>query len=188
MNWTLPGTMLTADSPQAAEALFSSLFAAGGLVLSQVCQITGLEPHTVQNWIKRGFLTPPEKKKYNRRQLGRIAIIHMLKAALPMESICRLLSYVNGSLADESDDIIDDGLLYLIFLRLAGTNPYPDFAAALDAAMADYRAPTPGARERVAAALEIMLIAWHSSRLKQQAEEKMQALGLQPDTQKGKNR
>lgn len=178
MNWTLPGTVLTADSPQAAEALFSSLFAAGGLVLSQVCQITGLESHTVQNWIKRGFLSPPEKKKYSRRQLGRIAIIHMLKSALPMESICQLLSYVNGSLADESDDIIDDGLLYLIFLRLAGESPHLDFSAALDKAMADYQSPSPGARARVAAALEIMLIAWHSSQLKQQAEEKMQALGL----------
>ena len=38
MEWTLPGTVLSvdADRPQAAEEVFSSLFLAGGLVLSQV--------------------------------------------------------------------------------------------------------------------------------------------------------
>lgn len=124
MNWILPGTVLEVDQsrPEAADELFSSLFVTGGLVLSQVCQITGLEPYTVQNWVKRGFLTPPVKKKYNRRQLSRIIIINMLKSALPMESICRLLSYVNGQLDDESDDIIDDSVMYLIFLRLAAAN------------------------------------------------------------------
>ena len=51
MNWILPGTVLEVDQsrPEAADELFSSLFVTGGLVLSQVCQITGLEPYTVQN-------------------------------------------------------------------------------------------------------------------------------------------
>lgn len=48
--------------------------------------------------------SPAVKKKYNRRQLSRIIIINMLKTALPMESICRILSYVNGQLDDESDE------------------------------------------------------------------------------------
>ena len=84
MNWILPGTVLEVDQsrPEAADELFSSLFVTGGLVLSQVCQITGLEPYTVQNWVKRGFLTPPVKKKYNRRPLSRIIIINMLKSAV----------------------------------------------------------------------------------------------------------
>jgi NADH:ubiquinone oxidoreductase subunit C len=79
MNWILPGTVLEVDQsrPEAADELFSSLFVTGGLVLSQVCQITGLEPYTVQNWVKRGFLTPPVKKKYNRRQLSE-----------PMQEVC----------------------------------------------------------------------------------------------------
>ena len=74
MNWILPGTVLAVDGsrPEAADELFSSLFVTGGLVLSQVCQITGLEPYAVQNWVKRGFLAPPVKKKYNRRQLSRM--------------------------------------------------------------------------------------------------------------------
>ena len=157
MNWILPGTVLEVDGsrPEAADELFSSLFVTGGLVLSQVCQITGLEPYAVQNWVKRGFLAPPVKKKYNRRQLSRIIIINMLKTALPMESICRILSYVNGQLDDESDDIIDDSVMYLIFLRLAAANrdTWPPRGAAGDPGRCAVwlpgalpRGPAPGGR------------------------------------------
>lgn len=64
MKWKIPGTVLEVDPavPEQAQELFSSLFLAGGLVLSQVAQITGLEAYMVQNWVKRGFLSPPEKK------------------------------------------------------------------------------------------------------------------------------
>ena len=184
MNWILPGTVLEVDGsrPEAADELFSSLFVTGGLVLSQVCQITGLEPYAVQNWVKRGFLAPPVKKKYNRRQLSRIIIINMLKTALPMESICRILSYVNGQLDDESDDIIDDSVMYLIFLRLAAANrdtwPPRGLQETLDAVLSGYQEPCPGARHRVADALEVMLTAWFSAQLQKQAAEQMQQLGI----------
>ena len=51
VEWTLPGTVLSvdADRPQAAEEVFSSLFLAGGLVLSQVTQVTG--------WSRTSFKT-----------------------------------------------------------------------------------------------------------------------------------
>ena len=96
------------------------------------------------------FFDAAGEKKYNRRQLSRIIIINMLKSALPMESICRLLSYVNGQLDDESDDIIDDSVMYLIFLRLAAANrdvwPPQGLHDALDAVLAGYQglAPAPG--------------------------------------------
>ena len=171
MNWILPGTVLEVDGsrPEAADELFSSLFVTGGLVLSQVCQITGLEPYAVQNWVKRGFLAPPVKKKYNRRQLSRIIIINMLKTALPMESICRILSYVNGQLDDESDDIIAAN---------RDTWPPRGLQETLDAVLSGYQEPCPGARHRVADALEVMLTAWFSSQLQKQAAEQMQQLGI----------
>lgn len=184
MNWILPGTVLEVDQsrPGAADELFSSLFVTGGLVLSQVCQITGLEPYTVQNWVKRGFLTPPVKKKYNRSQLCRIIMINMLKTAMPMESICRLLSYVNGQLDDASDDIIDDSVMYLIFLRLAASNqnvwPPLGLHESLAAVLSGYQEPCPGAKDRVAEALEVMLTAWFSSQLQKQAAEQMLRLGV----------
>lgn len=184
MEWTLPGTVLEIDTdrPEAAGELISSLFVAGGLVLSQVCQITGLEPYTVQNWVKRGFLAPPEKKKYNRRQLCRIIIVNMLKAAMPMDAICRLLSYVNGQLDDEGDDIIDDSVMYFTFVRLAAQCgdawPPQGLEKAMDEALTGYAEPCPGAKRRVEQALEVMLTAWFSSQLQKRTAEQLAKLGL----------
>ena len=66
MKWTIPGTVLQIprDHADGVEEMFSSMFLAGGMVLSQVANITGLEPYTIQNWVKRGFLSPPQNKRY----------------------------------------------------------------------------------------------------------------------------
>lgn len=182
MNWTLPGTVLqtTVQEAQQVQALFSSMFLCGGMVLSQVCEITGLESYTVQNWVKRDFLAPPEKKRYSMRQLCRIININMLKSALPMEDICGLLGYINGELEDESDDLIDDATLYFLFVRLAASHRLmKDFQgreAYLQQLLSDYQEPVTGARERVERVLRIMLTAWAASQLRQEAEKMVQQL------------
>ena len=53
MNWTIPGTTLEAPRSNADQTagLFQSMFLAGGLTLSQVSSITGLETYTIQNWV-----------------------------------------------------------------------------------------------------------------------------------------
>ena len=104
MMWTLPGTTLQAPRSEAdrAKELFENLFLAGGLTLSQVASITGLEPYAIQNWVKRGFLPPPKNKRYDLEQLCRIVTINMLKGALTLERICSLMQYINGDLTDES--------------------------------------------------------------------------------------
>ena len=48
-----------------------------------------------------------------------ILTINALKNVFTMEKICSLLSYVNGQLTDSSDDLIDDQILYFMFVRLA---------------------------------------------------------------------
>lgn len=65
MEWIIPGTTLTGQREEADRIgeQFQALFLAGGLSLSQVSAITGLEPYTVQNWVKRRLLPPPESKK-----------------------------------------------------------------------------------------------------------------------------
>ena len=47
MAKTLPGTTIAVDwnRPEEAETLLNSLFLAGGLMLSQVASLTGLEPY-----------------------------------------------------------------------------------------------------------------------------------------------
>jgi len=182
MKWTLPGTVLQIGPAETEhfEEVFTSMFLAGGMVLSQITSITGLEPHTVQNWVKRGFLTPPQKKRYTQRQLSRILIINMLRSALPLEQICRLLQYVNGHLDDESDDLIDDTQLYFLFVHLAVYHRQMKNPQGRDTYMQQvlehYDEPVPGARERVETVLRIMITAWAASQLRQQAEGMVRAL------------
>lgn len=176
MEWTLPGTVLQIPQKDAAhiQQVFSSLFLGGGIVLSQVSGITGLEPYTVQNWVKRGFLPPPEKKRYSLRQLCRIININMLKSVLPMERICALLTYINGHLDDVSDDMIDDSQLYFMFVELAmQARELSDEVSrenALAQILSSYEEPVPGAKERVAKVLRIMLMGFLAAKLQQQTE------------------
>ena len=183
MEWIIPGTVLTAHRDQTGETetQLRSMFLAGGMVRSQVAAITGLESHAVQNWVKRGFLSPPVNKRYTLRQVSRIIIINMLKSALPMERICSLLSFVNGELDDESDDSIDDSELYFAFLRVAAK--LRDLATNQDAltlcireSLAGYREPAPGAKKRVEQVLRIMLTAWASVQLQREAEKQFEEL------------
>lgn len=187
MEWTIPGTVLTIDREQAhlAEPQLRALFLAGGMVRSQVTALTGLEPHAVQNWVKRGFLSPPVGKRYTLRQVSRVLIINMLKSVLPMEKICSLLSYVNGQLDIESDDSIDDTELYFAFLHtaarlrdLATDQSQSALAECIRESLADYQEPFPGARERVTQVLHIMLTAWASAQLLREAEKQLESINI----------
>ena len=180
--WTIPGTVLHADRkdaehiPQQLEALFLG----GGITLGQITGITGLETHTVQNWVKRGFLSSPVGKRYSLRQLCRILNINMLRGAMPIERICQLLAYVNGVLSDDSDDMIDDAQLYFLFVQLAARMQElydPESAERiLEAYLAEYEEPQSGAKERVQKVLRIMLTAWLTTRLMQETEKMLNAL------------
>lgn len=182
MCWTIPGTVLEAPRQEVEHIAerFHAMFMAGGIVLSQVSAITGLESYIIQNWVKRGFLTGPQNKRYTLRQLCRIININMLKGVLPLERICGLLGYVNGQLDDESDDIIDDSDLYFMFVRLAARSrelyQSETREAILDEALANYVEPISGAKERVKETLRIMLTAFLAARMTQEAERMLNQL------------
>ena len=182
MNWTIPGTTLEGlrENADRTDGLFQSMFLAGGLTLSQVSSITGLETHTVQNWVKRGFLPPPRNKRYDMEQTCRIILINMLKGALPLEQICHLISYINGSLTDESDDIIDDAVLYFKFVSLAARARHiggtKEWGEALAEVMETYAEPYPGAKDKVKTVLQIMLTAWITAQLRDQTSRMISQL------------
>lgn len=182
MEWTVPGTVLRLPRQEAdrIQEQLSSMFLAGGISLSQVASVTGLEPYTVQNWVKRGFLSPPVNKRYSLRQLCRIININMLKSVLPMERICGMLGYINGQLDDESDDIIDDSRLYFLFVGLAARAKEldRDRDALLDRALEGYREPYPGAGERIKTVLKIMLTAYLAVRMQQEADGMLKSIQL----------
>lgn len=176
MQWIIPGTTLTAQRDQAdqVDQVFHAMFLAGGLTLSQVSSLTGLEPHTIQNWVKRGFLPPPQGKRYSMEQLCRILNMHILKGNMNLEQIVKLMQYLNGNLADESDDQVDDTLLYFYFVRLAaragnvaGEEAWQD---ALEQVTESFRETVPGVRKKLIAVLRIMLTVWCANQLKARAD------------------
>ena len=182
MNWTIPGTTLEGlrSNADRTDGLFQSMFLAGGLTLSQVSSITGLEPYTIQNWVKRGFLAPPRNKRYDLEQVCRIINLNILKGPLPLEQIVQLMAYLNGDLADDSDDLVDDAALYFMFVRLAARARHLGGTKAWDEALLEatehYREPQPGARDKLIKVLRIMLTAWCANRLQLQAEEMIRTL------------
>lgn len=177
MNWIIPGTTLEDDRTNAdrIENLFSSMFLAGGLTLSQVATVTGLESHTVQNWVKRGFLPSPRGKRYDMGQVCRIINMNMLKGTLQLEQVCSLMTYLNGRLEDESDDLVDDAKLYFMFVRLAArarqVGGDKEWEEALQEITSDYAEPVPGARDKLIRVLRIMLTVWAANTLRTAAEK-----------------
>ena len=180
MQWIIPGTTLTGlrENADRTDGLFQSLFLAGGLSLSQVSRITGLEAYTIQNWVKRGFLRSPVNKRYDMEQVCRVININILKGAVPLEQIVKLMAYLNGDLTDESDDLVDDTMLFFLFVKLAARARYIGGTKAWDDALVevteDYVEPVPGAREKLIKVLKVMLTVWCANQLKAQADQMME--------------
>ena len=181
-NWTIPGTTLEGlrSNADRTEGLFQSLFLAGGLSLSQVAQITGLENHTIQNWVKRGFLPPPRNKRYDMEQVCRIINMNILRGNMPLEQIVKLMGYLNGNLADESDDLVDDTMLFFMFVSLAARARYiggsEDWDDALLQVTESFVEPVPGAREKLIKVLKVMLTIWIANLIRQEAERQIAQL------------
>jgi hypothetical protein len=174
----LPGTTIeTVLAPGVADRQLTPMFSCGGLVLFQVCQMTGLEGHTIQNWIKRKFLAPPVKKKYTRNQLCRIFNINLLKDTFMLEQAVTMLNYVNGSLNDATDGLIDDSRLYTYLVDcLAELNCSDDLdlsrvGETVRAVTANYQSPHRGAEIRLWLVLEIMLTACREQQIHRRALE-----------------
>lgn len=182
MEWTIPGTVLTGPREDVEYSIrqIEGMFLGGGMIRSQMASVSGVEAHDIQNWVKRGFLSSPVNKRYSINQFCRIVTINMLRTAMSMERICSLLRYVNGKLDDESDDLIDDTVLYFMFLRLAararnigGTQNWQDALADI---LDQYDEPIPGAKERIGKVLRIMLTAWVGARTIAQADAMLSEL------------
>ena len=176
MEWALPGTALITQRELEGdgEQMLRGMFLGGNISLAQVTSVTGLEPYTVQNWVKRGFLTAPVRKRYSLNQLCRIININMLKGIFSIERTCGLLSYINGQLNSEADDIIGDAELYFMFVSLAARAQQLTKPEACDQILAEmlreYREPYPGARDRISDVLKVMLTAYLAAKMRSSAD------------------
>lgn len=182
MTTTLPGTTIevSAICKGVSRQLFDGIFAGGGITLSQVSVMTDLEPYRIQNWVKRGFVSSPQHRQYTKNQFARIVIIHMLCESLQLDRICDLLSYINGDLHDESDDMIGDSELYHRYTDMiadtGGIISHDTIRQAAKQAAADYTEPIPGARERLEKTLTVMAYAHYAAIARRTAEETLSQL------------
>ena len=181
MAENLPGTTLPLPEGQ-QDDLFSVLdpiFAVspGGLLLSQVTELTGLGAATIQNWVKRGWVSNPVNKRYGELHVARILLINLLRPAMKLENIAALLRYVNGSVDDRADDIIPETQLYsLLCSVLTRLEPqdsiitHESIITLIGAQLEGYEGPVADAKERLENAMRIMVLTIAASRLMQQAD------------------
>ena len=169
--------MLTAP-PEAGVKSFAQLSAliraADGLSLAQVCSLTGLEPSSVQNWIKRGFVPHPEHKRYRERHVARILLINALRECLLIERVGELMRYVNGNTDDTSDDLITEEALYDLFNAAVASvrDIYvpPELVGEKVAGIVSDMIADEAVRDRVIPAVTVMVNAHIAARYKREAD------------------
>lgn len=177
MATVLPGTVIEVSKIEkgVSRTFKDGLFAAGGITLSQVSSLTGLEPYLIQNWVKRGFVAPPQKRMYSCNRFARICIINMLRETLRIDKIIELLTFINGIPNDESDDLLDDAEIYhryVDMLSLLDKNTVDDQTIRRAAAeiSADLKGNKPEAARRLEKVLAVFAYAHFASVAKQKAE------------------
>lgn len=180
---TYPGTTIEVleFKKGSSKVLFDGIFAAGGITLSQLCAMTGLEPYVVQNWVKRKFVASPVKKLYSKQQFARIVIINMLRETLQIDAICGLINIIGGEIDDTTDDLIGDDELYHIYVdMIAGKSIDISKSDAVKSvvkdAVKDFVPSVPGDKKRLEHILQVMLYAYTASKLRDNAKEILAAL------------
>ena len=180
----LPGTVTTYVEP--GEKGFSKismlLDATGGLSLSQVCAVTGLEASTIQNWVKRGWVSHPKGKKYEEVHIARILIINALKECIKLEHIALLMTYVNGTADAAGSGIIKESEMFNYLCEaLQKTGQEDDLSrsgveAVVERVIKDYRGPTADSRVRIRKALALMIYACVCTDVKRRTEAMMEQI------------
>jgi len=176
----IPGTRLKKSemgNVTGMEFLSKVFFISEGVMLSQIREVSGIDGSTLQNWTKRGWVANARLKKYNIDQVAHILIINMLRSCIQLDHIAFLLQYINGKIEDTSDDIIRDSVLYDYICRILEALTREDTAskatikAVIAEQIADYEEAMPGARDRLATALEIIVTAYYAALIKKSSDE-----------------
>ena len=176
----IPGTKLKKNdmgNVTGLEFLSKVFYISEGVMLSQIREVSGIDGSTLQNWTKRGWVANARLKKYNIDQVAHILIINMLRSCIQLDHIAFLLQYINGKIDDTSDDIIRDSVLYDYICRILEALTREDTAskatikAVIAEQIADYEEAMPGARDRLATALEIIVTAYYAALIKKSSDE-----------------
>ena len=176
----IPGTRLKKHdmgNVTGLEFLSKVFYISEGVMLSQIREVSGIDGSTLQNWTKRGWVANARLKKYNIDQVAHILIINMLRSCIQLDHIAYLLQYINGKIDDTSDDIIRDSVLYDYICRILEALTREDVASkatikdVIAQQISDYEEIVPGARARLATALEIIVTAYYAALIKKSSDE-----------------
>ena len=176
----IPGTKLKKHdmgNVTGMEFLSKVFYISEGVMLSQIREVSGIDGSTLQNWTKRGWVANARLKKYNIDQVAHILIINMLRSCIQLDHIAFLLQYINGKIDDTSDDIIRDSMLYDYICRILDALTREDVASkatikdVIARQITDYEEAMPGARDRLATALEIIVTAYYAALIKRSSDE-----------------
>jgi len=157
------------------------LTATGGLSLSQVCAVTGLEGSTIQNWVKRGWVSHPKGKRYEEVHIARILIINALKECIKLEHIALLMEYINGP-DNKGQVIIKESELFNYLCEALGRmgkvqdSSRGGVEAVVDAVTRSYSGPRPDSRPRIRKALALMIYACVCTDVKRRTENMMRQI------------
>ena len=177
----LPGTSTThiTQGEKGFAKIEVLLDATGGLSLSQVCAVTGLEGSTIQNWVKRGWVAHPKGKKYEEIQIARILIINALKECIKLEHIALLMAYLNSNTKEDSDRIIKESELYDYLCEALQSLGHADdlsrggVESVVDRVITNYKGPSASSRHRIRKALTVMIYACVCTDVKRRTEAMM---------------
>lgn len=87
------------------------------LYVNQVCALIspdkdkGLTASMVNNYVKHGYLTKPDKKKYQRKQIARLIAITTLKSVFSIQEIAQTLNTLQSQAS--SDQLYDAFVDYM---------------------------------------------------------------------------
>lgn len=183
----IPGTILNRremGDVTGLEFLKKIFYISDGVMLTQIREISGIDGSTLQNWTKRGWVANARLKRYNIDQVAHILIINMLRSCMQLDKIAFLVSYINGRVYDQSDDIIRDSQLYDYICRIldklmnAGeiTKDNTTLRDTIEHITSDYEEKVTGARKRLNTAIEIIIIAYYASIIKSHSDDMVDAL------------
>ena len=181
----IPGTILKRSdmgNVTGLEFLNKIFFISDGIMMSEIRGISGIDTSTLQNWVKRHWVESAKLKKYDIDQVAHILIINMLRACMQLDHIAFLIRYINGRVESNEDDIIRDSVLYDYICRIIDRMTEKDFVPEhkvrkyIEEITADYEEKVSGAKRRLVSALEIIIVAYHASLMKQRSDAMLGAL------------
>ena len=181
----IPGTKLKQSDMEGLTGLAflkKVFFISEGVMLTQIRDISGIDSSTLQNWTKRGWVANSKLKKYNMDQVAHILIINMLRSCMQLDKIAYLIQYINGDVEDTSDDIISDSVLFDYICRIVerlmksegcALNGIRNVVAEITK---DYVEPFEGAGNRLNRALEVIVVTYCATVMKNHADKMMERL------------